>query len=85
MNGKTPTDISGKNILRMVKHRFKAAGLPPILTCHTFRATTITDLLEQGVNPDDVQHPASHSDLRTTRLLPPPSTASSRSMPATSA
>jgi integrase/recombinase XerD len=64
----TPTAMSGKDILRMVKRRFKAAGLPPNLTCHTFRATTITDLLEQGVNPDDVQHLAGHSDPRTTRL-----------------
>ena len=64
----TPTAMSGKDILRMVKRRFKAAGLPPNLTCHTFRATTITDLLEHGVNPDDVQHLAGHSDPRTTRL-----------------
>ena len=64
----TATAMSGKDILRMVKRRFKAAGLPPNLTCHTFRATTITDLLEQGVNPDDVQHLAGHSDPRTTRL-----------------
>jgi len=28
----------------------------------------LTDLLEQGVNPDDVQHLAGHSDRRTTRL-----------------
>lgn len=64
----TTTTMSGKDILRMVKRRFKAAGLPTTLTCHTFRATTITDLLEQGVNPDDVQHLAGHSDPRTTRL-----------------
>ena len=64
----TATAICGKDVLRMVKRRFKAAGLPPNLTCHTFRATTITDLLEQGVNPDDVQHLAGHSDPRTTRL-----------------
>ena len=64
----TATAISGKDILRLVKRRFKAVGLPPNLTCHTFRATTITDLLEQGVNPDDVQHLAGHSDPRTTRL-----------------
>ena len=64
----TTNAVSGKDILRMVKRRFKAAGLPPILTCHTFRATTITDLLEQGVNPDDVQHLAGHADPRTTRL-----------------
>jgi len=52
----------------MVKRRFRKAGLPPNLTCHTFRATTITDLLDQGINPDDVQHLAGHADPRTTRL-----------------
>jgi site-specific recombinase XerD len=29
---------------------------------------TITDLLEQGVPLEDVQHLAGHADLRTTRL-----------------
>jgi integrase len=57
-----------KDVLRMVKRRFRKAGLPPNLTCHTFRATTITDLLDQGINPDDVQHLAGHADPRTTRL-----------------
>ncbi len=52
----------------MVKRRFKAAGLPDSLTCHTFRATTITDLLDSGVNPGDVQDLAGHADPRTTRL-----------------
>ena len=60
--------MSGRDILRLVKRRFRWAGLPPNLTCHTFRATTITDRLEQGVNPDDVQHLAGHSDPRTTRI-----------------
>ena len=63
------TAMSGKDILRMVKRRFKAAGLPSNLTCHTFRATTITDLLEQGVHPR--RRPAPRRPLRpprTTRL-----------------
>lgn len=66
--GLTTTPMNGKDILRLVKRRFRRAGLPPNLTCHTFRATTITDLLEQGVSPDDVQHLAGHADPRTTRL-----------------
>lgn len=60
--------MKGNDVLRMVKRRFKDAGLPKNLTCHTFRATTITDLLESGVNPDDVQNLAGHADPRTTRL-----------------
>lgn len=57
-----------KDIHRMVKRRLKAAGLPTILTCHSFRATTATDLLEQGVPIEDVQQLLGHADLRTTRL-----------------
>ncbi len=64
LNGMTANDV-----FRMVKRRFKDAGLPAEqLTCHSFRATTITDLLEQGVPLDDVQYLAGHADPRTTRL-----------------
>jgi len=38
------------------------------LSCHSFRATTITDLLTQGVPLEDVQYLAGHADPRTTRL-----------------
>lgn len=45
------------------------AGLPARnLSCHSFRATTITDLLTQGVPLEDVQYLAGHADPRTTRL-----------------
>ena len=37
------------DICRMVKRRLKDAGLPVRLSPHSFRVTTITDLLEQGV------------------------------------
>ncbi len=57
-----------KDIHRMVKRRLIAAGLPSILTCHSFRATTATDLLEQGVPLEDVQELLGHADPRTTRL-----------------
>lgn len=61
--------MTGNDMLRMVKRRFKAAGLPHRrLTCHSFRATTITDLLDQGVPLEDVQYLAGHADPRTTRL-----------------
>src|SRR5262245_1491989 len=35
---------------------------------HSFRVATSTDLLEQGVSLEEVQHLAGHADLRTTRL-----------------
>lgn len=60
--------ISGVDVLRMVKRRLRAAGLPARLSPHSFRVTTITDLLEQGVPLEDVQRLAGHADPRTTRL-----------------
>jgi integrase/recombinase XerD len=53
---------------RMIKRRLLAIGLPPRLSPHSFRVTTITDLLTQGVPLEDVQHLAGHADPRTTRL-----------------
>lgn len=59
----SPNDLS-----RMVRRRFKDAGLPTRLTAHSFRVATITDLLNQGVPLEDVQNLAGHADPRTTRL-----------------
>jgi integrase/recombinase XerD len=52
---------------RMVKRRLRDAGLSLRLSPHSFRVTTITDLLEQGVALADVQYLAGHADPRTTR------------------
>jgi len=61
--------MTENDVLRMVKRRLADVGLPADrLTCHSFRATTITDLLDQGVPLEDVQYLAGHSDPRTTRL-----------------
>lgn len=57
-----------KDIHRMIKRRLKDARLPTTLTCHSFRATTATDLLDQGIPIEDVQQLLGHADLRTTRL-----------------
>lgn len=62
-NGMTADDMA-----RMVKRRLKDAGLSMRLSPHSFRVTTITDLLEQGVPLADVQYLAGHADPRTTRL-----------------
>lgn len=59
----TPGDMG-----RMVKRRIRDAGLPDRLSPHSFRVTTITDLLSQGVPLEDVQNLAGHADPRTTRL-----------------
>jgi integrase/recombinase XerD len=65
----TALAMSANDIYRMVKRRLRDAGLPARqLSCHSFRATTITDLLTQGVPLEDVQYLAGHADPRTTRL-----------------
>ncbi len=65
--------FTGKSVTRivlskMLKKRFKEAGLSDRLSGHSFRVTTITDLLEQDVPLEDVQRLAGHADPRTTRL-----------------
>jgi site-specific recombinase XerD len=64
----TQRPMQAKDVHGMVKRRLRDAGLPRLLTCHSFRATTATDLLEQGVPIEDVQQLLGHADLRTTRL-----------------
>jgi integrase/recombinase XerD len=64
----TTNPIRVIDVCRMVKRRLKHAGLSVRLSPHSFRVTTITDLLEQGVPLEDVQRLAGHADPRTTRL-----------------
>ena len=65
--------LSGKaihvnDVCRMMKRRLRDADLPEQLSPHSFRITTITDLLGQGIPLEDVQRLAGHADPRTTRL-----------------
>jgi integrase/recombinase XerD len=64
----TPHGMTAVDMCRMVKRRMKKAGLAAQLSPHSFRVTSITDLLTQGVALEDVQYLAGHSDPRTTRL-----------------
>jgi integrase/recombinase XerD len=64
----TDKPITNVDICRMVKRRLKDAALPPQYSPHSFRVTTVTDLLSQGVPLEDVQYLAGHADPRTTRL-----------------
>lgn len=65
----TSRPVSADDLLRLVKRRLKASGIPAdALSCHSFRAGTATNLLEQGVDPAEVQYLLGHSDPRTTRL-----------------
>ena len=64
----TGNRMTGIDICRMVKRRLKDAGLPSRLSPHFFRVMTITDLLEHGLEIDEVQYLAGHADSRTTAL-----------------
>jgi integrase/recombinase XerD len=64
----TANAMTGIDICRMMKRRLKAAGLPDDFSPHSFRVTTVTDLLEQNTSLEDVQYLAGHADPRTTRL-----------------
>ena len=64
----TKNAMTGIDICRMMKRRLKAAGLPGHFSPHSFRVTTVTDLLEQNVPLEDVQYLAGHSDPQTTRI-----------------
>lgn len=60
------------DIYKMMQRRIKAAELKDpfgkTLSPHSFRVTTITNLLESSVPLEDVQRLAGHADPRTTRL-----------------
>jgi integrase/recombinase XerD len=56
------------DVLRMIKRRAEAAGLPATTCCHTFRATGITAYLENGGTIENAQAIAAHESPRTTKL-----------------
>jgi site-specific recombinase XerD len=64
----TAERITRTDVLRMVKRRANAAGLPSSTCCHTFRATGITAYLEKGGTVEHAQRIANHEDPRTTKL-----------------
>ena len=56
------------DVLRMIKRRARAAGLPVTTCCHTFRATGITVYIENGGTIEKAQTIAAHESPRTTKL-----------------
>lgn len=56
------------DVLRMIKQRAKAAGLPGSICCHTFRATGITCYLSNNGLLEHAANIASHNSVRTTKL-----------------
>lgn len=59
--------MSRDEALQMVKRRLKRAGLPPLFSNHSFRATGITTFLENGGQLEVAQRIAGHADSRTTK------------------
>ena len=64
----TVNPMARTDVLRMVKRRAAAAGLPSSTCCHTFRATGITAYLENGGTIENAQAIAAHESPRTTKL-----------------
>lgn len=56
------------DILRMIKRRALAPGLPSEICCHTFRATGITNYLQNGGDIETAAKIAAHESTRTTQL-----------------
>ena len=57
-----------EDVFRMLKRRARAAGLPETTCCHTFRATGITNYLQNGGSLEHARALASHESSQTTRL-----------------
>lgn len=55
-------------VLAMIKRRARSVGLPPTISCHTFRATGITTYLKNGGVLEHAQRIANHESARTTGL-----------------
>lgn len=52
----------------MVRRRARDAGIATRIGCHTFRATGITNYLENGGSLEKAQQMANHESARTTKL-----------------
>ncbi|RYG18607.1 integrase [bacterium] len=60
--------ISRTDAYHMVQRRVREAGIAGRFSCHSYRATGITNFLENGGLIEKAQWIAGHSDSRTTKL-----------------
>jgi site-specific recombinase XerD len=56
------------DVWRMIQRRAKQAGIRTAIGCHSFRATGITNYLENGGTLEKAQQMAAHESPKTTKL-----------------
>jgi len=64
----TENPLTTLAIWQMIKRRTKQAGLPEEICCHSFRATGITNYLQNGGTLEIAAQIAAHESTRTTQL-----------------
>lgn len=60
--------LAPREALAMVNRRSNAAGIGSHICCHSFRATGITNFLQNGGSLENAQAIAAHESPRTTKL-----------------
>lgn len=60
--------VLASGLQKAVRNAAKRAGLAKTVTCHTFRHSYATHLLENGVNIRIVQELMGHADVKTTEI-----------------
>jgi site-specific recombinase XerD len=63
-----PKRMSRHAALKMIQRRAKNAGILTPISCHSFRATGITNYLENGGTLEKAQAMAAHESPKTTKL-----------------
>lgn len=64
----TARPMSRHDVLAMVRRRMSDAGLPPEISCRSFRGSGITNYLGNGGILEVAQRLAGHASIRTTQL-----------------